>query len=179
VGSSKFFRKCLQKFILLMKLLRANIRSLKKFGELKMKKIQLGLLAAIIGANSLAYGATLKSLNKDKMEQAIVNKTLVSIGTDNLNGKTIDNTFSMYVDDKGNIFGKMGQKPADEPQNDQGICVFNEDGSFSITWEHWDGAKQISGYFFETENAYISIDDQNVFHTVFMKESITTGNHLN
>lgn len=144
-----------------------------------MRKIQSGLFAIIIGVNSLIYGASLKSLDKDKMKQAVVNKTLISIATDNLNGKTIDNTFSMYLDDKGNIFGKMAQKPANEPQNDKGVCIINEDGSFSITWEHWDGAKQICGYFFETENAYISVDNQNVFHTVFMKRSIKPGNKLN
>lgn len=143
-----------------------------------MKKILLGLFALNICVNSFAYGATLQSLDKEKIKQAVVNKTLVSIGTDNLNGKTIDNTFSMYIDDKGSIFGKMGQKPADEPQKDKGTCIFNDDGSFSITWEYWDGAKEIRGNFFETENAYISIDDQNVFHTVFMKDSIKTGNQL-
>lgn len=144
-----------------------------------MKKIWSGIFPLIIGAHLPAYSATLKSLDKEKIEQAVVNKTLVSIGTDNLNGKTIDNTFSMYLDDKGNVFGKMGQKPADEPQKDRGICIFNDDGSFSITWEHWDGEKEIRGFLFETENAYISIDDQNIFHTVFMKESIKKGNHLN
>ncbi|MDP1880413.1 MAG: hypothetical protein Q8K60_05690 [Parachlamydiaceae bacterium] len=144
-----------------------------------MKKIQSGIFAIIIGINSLAYGASLNSLDKEKIENALVNKTLVSIGTDNLNGKTIENTFSMYLDNKGNILGKMGHKPVDEPQNDKGVYIINDDGSFSITWEHWDGAKQISGHLYETENAYISIDDQNVFHTAFMKESIKTGNHLN
>lgn len=153
------------------------VRPEKIMEDLTVKKIQAGICALIIGINSSAYGASLKSLDKDKMQQAVVNKTLISIGTDNLNGKTIDNTFSMYLDDKGNIFGKMGQKPADEPQNDKGVCTINEDGSFSITWDHWDGAKQIRGYFFETENAYISVDDQNIFHTVFMKESIKAGNH--
>lgn len=36
-----------------------------------------------------------------------VNKTSISIATDNLNGRTIENTFSMFLDNHGNILGKM------------------------------------------------------------------------
>ena len=39
-------------------------------------------------------------------------------------------TFAIYLDDKGNIFGKMGRKFADELQSDNGVCIFNDDGSF-------------------------------------------------
>jgi hypothetical protein len=128
--------------------------------------------------SSSSFGANLHSLSKSQFEQALVNKTLVSIATDNLNGKTIDNTFAMYMDDKGNIWGKMSHKPANEPQTDKGVYALAEDGTFYITWQHWDGAKKLCGHVFDTQNAYISVGCDGVFHTAFMKEAIQPGNHL-
>ncbi len=128
--------------------------------------------------NSCLFGATLKSIGKKQVEEAFINKTAVSIPTDNLNGKTIENTFSMFLDTQGQIFGTMSQKPENEPQTDQGVYRIANDGSMYITWNHWDGAKKICARFFETQNAIISIDCDNIFHTVFMKESIQSGNQL-
>jgi len=51
--------------------------------------------------------ASLQSMSKKQVQQAFINKTLISIPTDNLNGKTIHNTFTMFLDDKGVIYGKM------------------------------------------------------------------------
>lgn len=39
--------------------------------------------------------------------------------------------------------------------------------------------QQLCGHIFETKNAYISIDCNNIFHTVFMKEAVQSGNHIN
>jgi len=117
-------------------------------------------------------------MNKTQFEQAFVNKTFTSIATDNLNGRTIDNTFSMFLDNQGNIWGKMSHKPVNEPQTDQGTYSVGKDGTFYITWQHWDGAKQLCGYVFETKNAYISVDCNQVFHTAFMKAAAQSGNHL-
>ena len=133
---------------------------------------------AMLLVSSFAFGATLKSMTKSQVEQALVNKTMTSIPTDNLNGRTIKNTFSTFLDGQGNIFGKMEQKPVDEPQTDKGAYSIGDDGSVYITWQHWDGAKKLCAHFFETKNAYIAIDCENVFHTVFMKEAIQSGNHL-
>ncbi len=117
-------------------------------------------------------------MNKKQVEEAFINKTSLSIATDNLNGQTIDNTFSMFLDNQGNIFGKMSKKPENEPQYDQGIYTIGNDGSLTITWHHWDGAKKLCAQFFNTQNAYIALDCDNIFHTVFMKDSIQSGNQL-
>jgi len=136
------------------------------------------IFTMLVVANSLSFGATLNSMNQDQLETAIVNKTFISIATDNLNGRTIDNTFSMFLDDHGNIFGEMAYKPKNEPQTDSGVYSIADDGTFYITWQHWDGAKKLCGHLFNAENAYISIDCAHVFHTVFMKDTIRSGNQL-
>jgi hypothetical protein len=144
-----------------------------------MKKLHGVLFGILLTIGSLSFGATLNALNKDQFVKAFVNKTSTSIGTDNLNGRTIENTFSMFLDDKGNITGKMSIKPKNEPQIDHGIYSIDEDGTAYITWQHWDGAKKLCFHAFNTENAYINVGCDNVFHTAFMKDAIKAGNLLN
>jgi hypothetical protein len=144
-----------------------------------MKKLTAVIMIITLGIISpLSFSATLASMSKDQVQQALINKTTISIATDNLNGKTIYNTFSEFLDSKGNILGKMSLKPANEPQTDKGVYSIKDDGTLLITWQHWDGGKQLCAHFFETKNAYIAIDCANVFHTVFMKDAIKPGNHL-
>lgn len=129
--------------------------------------------------NSIVYATTLHSLNSSQFKQAFIGRTLTSVATDNLNGRTIDNKFSMFMDDNGHIFGKMSHKPDNEPQIDKGTYTIESDGTFYITWQHWDGSKKLCGRIFDTQNAYISIDCNNIFHTAFMKQAIKSGNVLN
>lgn len=144
-----------------------------------MSKIQKSVICVILWIVSfLGYAVTLTSMTQSQIEQVIINKTLVSIPTDNLNGQTIDNTFSMFMDDHGVIWGKMSHKLIDEPQIDKGTYSIARDGAFYITWQHWDGAKKISGYIFDTQNAYLAIDNDHVFHTAYMKEAMQSGNRL-
>jgi hypothetical protein len=145
---------------------------------LKMKK-QAALSIFLLGlASSFAYAVTLHSLNGAQFKQAFIDKTITSVATDNLNGRTIDNTFSMFMDDNGHIWGKMSHKPDNEPQIDKGTYTVEPDGTFYITWQHWDGSKKLCGHIFDTQNAYTSVDCNSVFHTAFMKENIKPGNVL-
>ena len=143
-----------------------------------MKKIISITLAMLYFISSAGYSLTLTSLNKDEFKKAFVNKTSVSIATDNLNGRTINNIFSMFLDYRGKIIGKMSVKPANEPQMDEGTYSIDDDGTAYITWKHWDGSKKLCFHSFKTENAYINVDCDNIFHTVFMKEAIRAGNRL-
>lgn len=136
------------------------------------------LFIMLIIVSTFCFSATLHSMGKTQVEKSFINNTLTSIPTDNLNGKTINNTFSMFMDDKGNIFGEMTIKPANEPKVDQGIYTINNNGKVYITWQHWDFKKKLCAQFFETKNAYIAIDCSGVFHTVYMKSSIRSGNQL-
>lgn len=140
-----------------------------------MKKF---FVIALFFLTSTSFAAQLNALTKQQFIKAFVNKTATSIATDNLNGETIDNTFSMFLDDKGNAVGKMSHKPANEPQMDTGVYSIDEDGTAYITWKHWDGAQKLCFHAFDTINAYINVGCDNVFHTAFMKDAIKTGNHL-
>lgn len=128
---------------------------------------------------SSGSATTLQSMTKEEVKQAFINKTLVSIPIDNLNGKTINNIFTMYMDDKGNIYGEMSLKPDNEPKTDKGVYTLEKDGTVTITWEHWDRKEKLYAQFFETNNAYLAIGRDKVFHTAYMKESILAGNKIN
>ncbi len=143
------------------------------------KAVQKILGMALITMTSVSFAATLTSLNKTQVEQAFVGKTLVSIPTDNLNGKTINNTFSMFMDNHGHIWGSMSQKPVDEPRADEGVYSIKQDGTVYMTWNHWDGAKQLCFHSFATANAYLNVGCDQVFHTAFMKADVVQGDHLN
>ncbi len=144
-----------------------------------MKRLAIFNVLMLTVTSTLAYAMTLDSLNGPQFKQAFVGKTVISVATDNLNGHTIDNTFSMFMDNNGNVLGRMSQKPKNEPQMDKGVYTVEPDGTFYITWQHWDGGKKLCGRIFNTQNAYISIDCNNVFHTAFMKEAIQSGKVLN
>ena len=136
-------------------------------------------LVTLMTIISNVTATTLQSMTKEQIQQAVINMTLVSIPTDNLNGKTINNTFSVYMDNKGHIYGSMSLKPKNEPKTDKGVYSLENDGTVTITWDHWDRKEKLFAQFFETENAYLAISNDNVFHTAYLKESILPGNKIN
>ncbi len=125
-----------------------------------------------------SYGATLQSITKSQVEKVFVKKTLTSIGVDNLNGKTVDNSNTVYLNGKGGVIGKMGQKPQGLPQVDYGQYSIASDGKVYIQWQHWDGKKQLCFHIYETKNAIITVDCYNVYHSTFMKSDIKEGDHI-
>jgi hypothetical protein len=139
---------------------------------------RLSYLVALMFLNSSVLATTLQSMTKEEIQNSLINKTLISIPTDNLNGKTINNTFTMYMDGQGNIYGQMSLKPNNEPQTDQGIYTLENDGTISIQWHHWDNKEKLYAQIFETQNAYLAIGSDHVFHTAYLKESILPGNKI-
>ena len=47
---------------------------------------------------------------------------------------------------------------------DEGTYAIDDDGTAYITWKHWDGSKKLCFHSFKTENAYINVDCNNIFH---------------
>lgn len=138
---------------------------------IKVKNKIVFIVLSLMLFSTSCFSATLKSLNSSQIKSAFFNKSAVSISADNLNGKPIQNTFTMQLFANGKIMGKMSIKPKNEPQNDQGT-YFIQNGALYITWGHWDFHKKLCARFFEAKNAYIALDCHNVFHTVFLKNNI-------
>jgi hypothetical protein len=145
-----------------------------------MKK-QLVIFAALIVTNSLSLGATLSSINQDQFIKSFVGKTFsakTSISTTQLNGKEIDNSVTVYMDNKGTIQGKYTHKPAHAPQTDQGVYSIKDDGMICMTWQHWFNGKEECVYAYDTQNAYVMVDNNHIFHFSIMKFAIKPGDNL-
>jgi hypothetical protein len=136
------------------------------------------LLFSLTAMSTVSFGLTLHSMTPAQMSKAFVNMTATSVPAVNLNDKSINDTVTVYLDDKGHVFGSMAQKPPEGPQKDEGTYKIKPDGSMQITWQHWDHAKTFDAYFFDTKNAYVVIDNNKAFHTVFMKSQMQSGNHV-
>jgi hypothetical protein len=140
-----------------------------------MKKVIVLVLTLI--ASTFSFAATLHSLNKAGVKQAFVGKTIVSVPATHLNAQVLQNSFIAYIDPNGTMMGKFMQKPADAPQMDKGTYVIKDNGEMCLTWQQWDNGKQFCVNVFDTKNAYIIVDNEHMFHTVFMKDVIKEGNH--
>lgn len=127
----------------------------------------------------ICSAASLHSMTKGQIEAVFIHKTYTSIPVDNLNGKTVNDSNIIYLDGKGGVISKMGVKPKDEPQVDTGHYSITQHGAVYVQWKHWDFKKRLCFHFYETQNAYIAVDCQNVFHSVFMKSAARQGNWIN
>lgn len=144
-----------------------------------MKKIFSGfIISSLLAMSNSSFADTLKPLTKTQVKNAFINKTITSVPIDILNGQAIANNFIAFLDDKGNIYGKLAQKPEHAMQTDKGAYTINNDGSVCITWQHWDDEKKFCFNVYDTKNAYLSIDQNNVFHTAFLKDLIQPGNQI-
>ena len=143
-----------------------------------MKNSAKVMLVALLATSSMSFAMTMNSISQDQVKQAFVNKTFTSIATAQLNGQSVENSFTGYMDDKGNTWGKFAHKPTDAAQTDQGTYVIKDNGLLCPTWQHWMGGKQFCVDVYETNNSYVLISDTNVFHTVFMKNAMHTGKQL-
>lgn len=142
-----------------------------------MKK-PLAIFVLLIGITSLSFGATLASINKDQFKQTFTNKTFTAMLASQINGKQVNNSIAVYIGDKGKISGKFADKPAKGPQADQGKYTIKNDGMVCITWQHWFNSKEECVYAYNTQNAYIMVDNNSMFHFSVMKFSIRSGNNL-
>lgn len=137
------------------------------------------LFLTLMAMSFASFASTLTSMSKAQVEQAFIDKTITSIPAARLNGVPTDNTFMASLDAQGKVMGKFVNKPTNAPQADIGVYKIADDGSMYVTWQSWEGAKELCVKFYDTQNAYIVISCANEFHTVFMKNAIQSGNQLN
>ncbi len=143
------------------------------------KSITKIILVSILtfSLSSLGYSATLQSLNKQQFEQAFINKTATSVGTVQVDGTPINTPFSMFLDNHGHIWATLVAQPSttEIPQSDEGTYTLGRDGSLYIKWNHWFQSQRLCAHIFNTQNGYVVVGCNNVFQTVFMKNSIVSG----
>lgn len=144
-----------------------------------MKKLTAIVISASLTLlSSTSFAATLTSMTQAQVNQTFANKTMSSISTAGLDNKIIQDSITIYMDGSGHAFGKMLSQPANEPQMDKGVYSVAADGTYYLTWQHWNRGKKQCVNFFNTQNAYVVVRCDNAFQSVFLKNSVKNGNRV-
>lgn len=142
-----------------------------------MKKT-LVLSTILISCCSFSYAASLSSMNKDQVVQALQDQTLTTIPLATLEDQLITNSATIYFDKQNQISGKFAHKPTNDPQSDKGTWEVKDDGSLCITWQHWFKSQPFCDYVYDANNSLLFMKGDNTFASLVLKKNIKAGNHL-
>ncbi len=129
---------------------------------------------ALFAMSTIASAASLQSLTKDQVNQMIGGKTLTTIPLVTMNQELMqDNPVTFTLDKQGKITGQFANKPATDPQTDEGTWMVKPTGTTCVTWQHWNNAKPICVNIFSLNNTLIFVnqDTQN-FESMVLKTNI-------
>lgn len=144
-----------------------------------MKKWILGL-GVMMAVSTVSYGATLQSLDKEKVTKLFENHTLTTISTVTLNGKLARNTFTGYFAKDNKMTGQLGSKPDNLPQGDKGTWNVKSNGELCVKWDHWESAKEVCMDIYETKNMYIFVNVANgKFESAALMDNFKEGDQMN
>lgn len=130
-----------------------------------MNKIRMAVSFALLLMSSYTFAATLESLTKAQVQEYLVNKKIAAVP-----GQVA--TFSLFFTDKGIIKGEASNPKTSIPNTDQGKYSIDDDGTIHIQWDHWEGRKNLCMRLFATKNAFIAVNCDDVWETVFLRKSI-------
>ncbi|WP_133127929.1 hypothetical protein [Legionella nagasakiensis] len=144
-----------------------------------MKK-SIVLSAALLPLISYSsFAMSLQSLNKDQLIKTFQGNTVTTVPLTTLDDQLVSNAISVYLDKDGKSQGKYANPPKDEePQTDQGTWTAKNDGTFCITWQHWNDGKQGCVFVYKLGNGYLIVNSENNnFESIVLKD-VQYGNQL-
>lgn len=137
-------------------------------------------LSLLMGLSSLSYGASMQSLDKEKVQKLFENHTITTISTVTLNGKIAKNTFTGYFAKDGKMTGQLASKPDSLPQGDKGEWKVKDNGELCVKWEHWESAKEVCMDIYDTKNMLIFINvGTGKFESAALLEHFKEGDQMN
>jgi len=144
-----------------------------------MKKLTTISAALLLSFSTISFGASINSMNKDQTTQALQDKTIKTASLSTIDDKVVDNSFTGYFGKDGKIKGTFAKKPAKEPQSDEGTWMVKDDGSFCVTWKHWNHVKPLCIATYQVSNGLIFINsDSNEFVSLALLDGIKSGNQM-
>lgn len=150
-------------------------------GGVFMKKSALLSALVLVSVSSLSFAASLHSLSKDQVMNALQDKTITSIPVITLNGQIINNnTFTGYFGKNGQLSGQLTNAPTNgDPQSDQGTWQVKPNGVTCVTWQHWNQGKPVCIYLYDAKNSLIFINTiSGNFESMVLKNTIQNGNQV-
>lgn len=142
------------------------------------KFIRFSIILLLL-SNSTVHAASLRSLNNYDVMNLIKGNTITTAPLTSINNGLENNTFRGYFSQDGKAIGHFSKKPNNQPQQDQGVWTVKSDGSFCITWEHWNKQEPICLLIYKASNGYILLNRQTNHFESFILNNIKVGNQLN
>jgi hypothetical protein len=143
-----------------------------------MKKLAL-LASATLLVSTFSFAQTLHSLDKDQVTKALQGNTIKTIPLVTLNNKLIENSMTGYFDQDGKIHGQLSNKPAGEPQADEGNWQVQADGTLCATWQHWNNKQPICVTVYKLTNGLLLVNKESEkFESLILQDSIKSGKHI-
>lgn len=144
-----------------------------------MNKYAMLSVSVISLISSTVFADSLHSLQKNEALKLIEGNTISTGSMSTLGDKVINNTFTGYFDKSGKMEGKFSRPVRGQPQADVGIWKIKDDGSFCVTWDHWNNKKPNCLAIYAVKNGYIFINQgTGNFENVTLKDSVKAGNTL-
>lgn len=139
------------------------------------------ILAAIVlmTISVTSFSATLTSMNKKQVMDALQNKTLTTIPFATLNGELVKDTITLFLDKNGQIDGKFASAPAKDLQSDRGVWKVSPEGALCVSWDHWDQGQKQCVMVYDVKNSLLFVAAKNnKFESLVLKENIKSGNQF-
>jgi hypothetical protein len=138
----------------------------------------ISIAAVLLSVSSLSFAASLSSMSKSEVTEALSDKTITTISAATLNGKVLANSFTGYFGKDGKMNGGFAKPTEGAPQTDKGTWQVKEDGNICMVWEHWFDAKDDCVYFFKLSNGILVVGADQNFESVILNSDIKSGNQL-
>ncbi|AWN73506.1 hypothetical protein LEAN103870_14865 [Legionella anisa] len=139
---------------------------------------RLPIAAALLAASSLSFAASISSMSKSEVTEALSDKTVTTISAATLNDKVLANSFTGYFGKDGKMMGGFAKQTEGAPQNDKGTWLVKDDGSVCMTWEHWFNGKEECVYFYKLNNGLLVVGADQNFESVILNSEIKSGNQI-
>ncbi len=144
-----------------------------------MKKLALLSVVILFFVSPLGFAASMHSLNKEQVTNALQDKTMTTIPLLTLNGKLVNNTISMYFSKDSKLTGQFANKPDNDPQSDQGTWTIKPNGVLCTTWQHLNKQKPICVFVYKLQNGLVFVNiETNKFESMALDENIKDGNQV-
>ncbi len=142
-----------------------------------MGKLTL-VFAFFIFSCSFSYAASLQSMSKNQIMQALEGNTITTVPLVTLHGNLVTNTASVYFGKGGQLVGQFANKPDNDSQSDQGTWQAKANGQICVSWKTWTNNNPVCVYTYKLANSLVFINTNNKFESMVLSNSIQSGNQI-
>lgn len=144
-----------------------------------MKKIAPWFVLLLFLFSSVGFAASLQSLNKNQIIQALQDKTITIVPLVTHDGQLINNSIFVYFSKQNQIVGKFANPVESEPLTDQGTWAVNDNNMLCVTWQQWFVRRPICVSVYNFDSSWIFVNPEgNKIEMMAFKINDEDGNQI-